>query len=77
MRQLHASHSLPWFLIGDFNEILHSYEYWDSGSQPFNQIAEFARVMDDYSLIDLGYKGPKYTWCNRRFEGNLVYARLD
>ena len=67
MRQLHTSHSLPWFLIGDFNEILHSDEYWGSGSRPFNQIAEFTRVVDDYSLIDLGYRGPKYTWCNRRF----------
>ena len=38
MRQLHASHSLPWFLIGDFNEILHSDEYWGSGSRLFNQI---------------------------------------
>ncbi|XP_075649855.1 uncharacterized protein LOC142620359 [Castanea sativa] len=77
MRQLHVSHSLPWLLIGDFNEILHSDEYWGSGSRPFHQIAEFTRVVDDCSLIDLGYRGPKFTWCNRRFEGNLVYARLD
>ena len=27
--------------------------------------------------MDLGYRGPKFTWCNGRFEGNLVYARLD
>ena len=77
MHQLHASHSLPWFLIGDFNEILHSDEYWGSGSRPFNQIAEFTRVVDDYSLIYLGYSSLKLTWCNRRFKGNLVYARLD
>ena len=77
MRQLHASHSLPWFLIGDFNEILHSDEYWGSGSRPFNQIVEFTRVVDDCSLLDLGFSGLKFTWCNRRFEGNLVYARLD
>ena len=25
----------------------------------------------------LGFKGPKFTWCNWHFEGNLVYARLD
>ena len=75
MRQLHASHSLPWFLIGDFNENLHGDEYWGSGSRPFNQIVEFTRVVDDCSLIDLGYRGPKFTWCNRRC--HLVYARLD
>ena len=27
LRQLNAAISLPWFLIGDFNEILHSDEY--------------------------------------------------
>ena len=75
--QLNAAISLPWFLIRDFNEILHSDEYWGSGSRPANQIAEFTRVVDDCSLMDLGYRGPKFTWCNRRFEGNLVYARLD
>ena len=64
-------------MIGDFNEILHSDEYWGSGSRPFNQIAEFIRVANDCSLINLGYRGPKFTWCNRRFEENLVYARLD
>ena len=32
MRRLHALLSLPWFLIGDFNEILHCDEYWGSSS---------------------------------------------
>ena len=27
--------------------------------------------------MDLVFKGPKFTWCNRHFKGNLVYARLD
>ena len=27
--------------------------------------------------MDLVFKGPKFTWCNGRFEGNFVYARLD
>ncbi|KAL4652850.1 hypothetical protein ACB092_01G261100, partial [Castanea dentata] len=51
---INVSHSLPWLLIGDFNEILHSDEYWGSGSRPFHQIAEFTRIVDDCSLIDLG-----------------------
>lgn len=40
-------------------------------------MAEFTNAVDDYSLLDLSFSGPKFTWCNRRFEGNLVYARLD
>lgn len=77
LRQLHASFSLPWLLLGDFNEILLPNEYWGSGSKPYNQIAEFTRLVEDCLLMDLGFKRPKFTWCNRRFEGNLVYARLD
>ena len=77
LRQLHTSFSLPWLLLWDFNEILHPDEYWGSGYQPYNQIVEFNRVVDDCSLIDLGFCGLKFTWCNRRFKGNLVYARLD
>lgn len=45
MSQLHASFSLPWLLLDDFNEILALEEYWGSGSRPFNQIAEFNRAM--------------------------------
>lgn len=41
------------------------------------QTAEFQRVVDDCSLLDLGFEGPKFTWCNNRFWGNLVYVRLD
>ncbi|XP_075655141.1 uncharacterized protein LOC142625348 [Castanea sativa] len=77
MRQLNTPFSLLWLLLGDFNEIFHPNEYCGSGSRPYNQIVEFTRAVDDCSLIDLGFSGPKYTWCNRRFEGNLVYARLD
>ena len=77
LRQLHILSSLPWLLLGDFNEILHPDKYCGSGSRPYNQIAKFARTVDDCSLLDLGFSGPKFTWCNRRFEGNLVYARLD
>ena len=63
--------------MGDFNEILHPDEYWGNGSRPLSQIAEFQRVADDCSLLDLGFEGPKFTWCNNRFRGNLVYVRLD
>ena len=61
MRYLNASFSLPWLLLGDFNEILHPNKYYGSGSQPYNQIAEFNKAIDDCSLVDLGFSGPKFT----------------
>ncbi|XP_075654705.1 uncharacterized protein LOC142624853 [Castanea sativa] len=77
LRHLHSVGSYPWLLMGDFNEILHPDEYWGKGARPFTQIIEFQRVVDDCSLLDLGFEGPKFTWCNNRFQGNLVYERLD
>ena len=77
LRQLHARMSYPWLLKGDFNELLHPDEYCGSGARPYHQIAEFWRAIDDCSLMDLGFKGPRFTWCNNRFQGNLVYERLD
>lgn len=29
------------------------------------------------ALQDLGFVGPKFTWCNRRDDGNIIRARLD
>ena len=75
--KLHALFSLPLLLLGDLNEILHLDEYCGSGSRPYNQIAEFTRAVDDCSFLDLGFSGLKFTWCKKRFEGNLVYARLN
>ena len=36
LRQLHASFSLPWLLLGDFNKTLLLDKYWGSGSRPYN-----------------------------------------
>ena len=70
---LHSSMTSPWWL----DWTLHPDQYWVNGFKLPNQIAEFTRAVDDCSLLDLGFNAPKFTWCNRRFEGNLVYAILD
>ena len=58
MRQLHASISFPWLLLGDFNKILHPDEYWDNGSRSCNQIAKLTKVVDDcLRLDDLVFSG--------------------
>ena len=39
--------------------------------QPFRECLDFC------GLKDLGYSGLPFTWCNRRFESNVVWVRLD
>ena len=37
----------------------------------------FRDCLDFCGLKYLGYSGLPFTWCNRRFDGNVVWVRLD
>ncbi|KAL0323573.1 UNVERIFIED_CONTAM: hypothetical protein Sangu_1976600 [Sesamum angustifolium] len=56
----------PWLVAGDFNEILHQKEKSGIDSQPQCQLNDFRRFLEHCNLIDLGCKGPQFTWCNHR-----------
>ena len=38
---------------------------------------DFKDCQDFCGLKDLGYTGLPFTWCNMRFDGSLVWVRLD
>lgn len=62
----------------DFNEILDGDEhssYQDSGLTTPG-MRDFESVIQHCKLLDMGYQGPKFTWCNRRGEGT-VCKKLD
>lgn len=81
MKNHHASplfRDRPWMICGDFNEILEGAEhlnYVDSPSIPLG-MRDFQEAVRYCSVIDLGYHGPVFTWCNKRQEG-LIYKKLD
>ena len=56
----------PWFLAGDFNVIAKEEE--KRGGVPFrlNEGLELARFMVEAGLLDAGFFGSNYTWCNNR-----------
>ena len=72
--------SLPWVLLGDFNDMISDEE--KLGGLPVNRtrMSAFRNCMDNYGLIDLGFHGPHYTWTNRerldRELGNAEWATL-
>ena len=37
----------------------------------------FNQVLEECRLSDLGFFGPKFTWCNLREGNELVHERLD
>lgn len=60
-----------WMVGGDFNDIIGSTEKF--GGSNF-----FGKKLVDWNLIDIGYKGCKYTWSNdRKRRKGLIMKRLD
>nr|XP_027064499.1 uncharacterized protein LOC113690699 [Coffea arabica] len=67
----------PWFLAGDLNVIAQEEE--KRGGVPFqlNEGVEIARFMVEAGVMDAGFSGSKYTWCNNRQGRARIWKRLD
>ena len=76
--QLARRVSLPWMVIGDFNEVLLASEKVGGAGVDHRRIYRFAKWVQNCQLIDMGSKGPKFTWRGGvRNGGDRVYERLD
>lgn len=70
--------SLPWLIVGDFNCTLSPQD--KRGGVQFsdsNSTREFQSFLFSQGLIDLGFSGSKFTWCNNRPFADRVWVRLD
>lgn len=67
IKTLHAQASLPLVTFGDFNEIVHPDEKLGWRDREASQMEAFREIVSRCGLIDLGFVGQKYTWCNGRF----------
>ncbi|XP_008782101.1 uncharacterized protein LOC103701716 [Phoenix dactylifera] len=68
----------PMLVAGDFNCITDPSE--KMGGRPFTyerKITEFQDFLTSTGLIDLGFLGPRYTWCNNQQGRARVWERLD
>lgn len=67
-----------WMIMGDFNEILDIEEHSGFASSPRlpGGMRDFQEIASYCGLTDMGYQGPKFTWCNKREEG-LICKKLD
>jgi hypothetical protein len=72
-----ASSSLPWALIGDFNEALWSYEHFSAFPRAESQMAAFRDCLQLCGLSDLGFTGLPFTYDNKRAGVHNVQVRLD
>lgn len=74
---LKRTQPLPWLCLGDFNKIVdNSKKVWGI-PRTKQQMGGLREVIQECNLGDLGFKGLKYTWSNKRERGMFVKERLD
>lgn len=68
---------MGWACMGDFNEITKLGEKSGGAITLEIQMQNFRDCLDVCGLKDLGFPGLTFTWCNKRFNGQVVWVRLD
>ncbi|KAL5566082.1 hypothetical protein UlMin_029246 [Ulmus minor] len=77
IKRLGDSHSLPWLCGGDLNEIIFDHEKKGGGDHAFHLLRNFREAIEYCNLADLGFRGPKFTWCRGNNNSNFIQERLD
>ena len=72
-RQCH----MPWIVFGDFNKILNSDEKLGWLDRDAKQMEWFKECLCNCGLIDMGFVGQRFTWCNGRIGEQRTLVRLD
>lgn len=68
--------STPWMVGGDFNIMSHD-EKLGGASPDVRAMDDFNDAVSTANLIDAGFQGSKYTWCNNQVGAACIRARLD
>lgn len=69
---------LPSLVAKDFNCIMGSHEKMDGRYFVDNiDFRQFRRFIDNLPLIDLGYTGLRFSWCNNRTRMTRFWKRID
>ncbi|KAM6564495.1 hypothetical protein CsatB_024493 [Cannabis sativa] len=69
--------SSPWFVLGDFNEIISHDDKIGGPRRSDSQIKAFRAVVDACKLSQLSFDGQRPTWTNKSHGSGHVKERLD
>ena len=69
--------TLPCVVFSDFNEIEHPKEKLGWLDRDADQMGNFKECLGRCGLLDLGFVGQRFTWCNGRFREQQTMVRLD
>ena len=64
LNSLRKQCEMPCVIFGDFNEITQSNEKLGWMERDAGQKREFKECLNNCGLMDLGFVGKRYTWCN-------------
>ena len=68
---------MSWVVFRDFNEIVQSDEKLGWLDRDARQMEVFRECLIDCGLIDLGFVGLRFTWCNGRIGEQRTLVRFD
>ncbi|XP_060182557.1 uncharacterized protein LOC132612273 [Lycium barbarum] len=67
----------PWCINGDFNVIMSPDEKKGGKPHRMEKSWDFITCMDDCGMVDAGFTGLRFTWCNTRGKPHRIWKRLD
>ncbi|KAK2635601.1 hypothetical protein Ddye_030393 [Dipteronia dyeriana] len=70
-------YNLPWLCMGDFNEIISEDDKLGGPPQNRLMMENFKEALEYCGFEDVGFRGPIFTWCNRRNGVDSMQERLD
>ncbi|XP_074310071.1 uncharacterized protein LOC141644829 [Silene latifolia] len=76
LRILSRQSTLPWVILGDFNEVLFANEM-KGGSRAQWQMNNFREAVDECGLSDVQFKGYAFTWDNGQAGEANRQIRID
>jgi hypothetical protein len=77
MKRLKPCQYAPWVMIGDFNEVLWSYEHFSNPRRPLKQMMDFHEILSFCDLYDIGFQGLSWTYGNKQKGEQNVRVWLD
>ncbi|KAK3221477.1 hypothetical protein Dsin_008502 [Dipteronia sinensis] len=77
LKRLHDMAQLPWHCLADTDEILSVDEKLGDLARSRMLMESSREALDYCGLDDLGFRGPMFSWCNKRDGNELVQERLD
>lgn len=72
-----SSYDENWIIGGDFNSILSQSEKLGGLLYSDRAISDFQNFVHNNSLLDVGFSGDPYTWCNGASGSKRIWIRLD